>query len=385
MKLHAYDLVSQPREISNSPPTAEELETLRIDLDAFSEVGLDQIVGGRQAFVNISREAVLSGYCESLSKGRVVLAVLDDLVSDSTLKDELRGLSKKGYEIAVKGTTSESLNDNGRPIANIVRVNVRELGEDQLASEVDALSGLNVRLLADNVDTYEQFELCKKHKFDLFHGFFFCTPKDEGTAVPVNRTAALRILADLQNPDINLKQLEQTISTDVTLSYRLLLFANSAFTGLTRTVESINHAAKMVGIDRIRLWANLLTFSKMDDMPRELMITALVRAAMCERLASSADEFGRETYFTVGLLSVLDALMDRPMEAGLEELAVSDEIKSALTRHEGTRGEALQCVFAYERGDWDRVCYKDLKPTTIRTQYLDSLLWVRRITEGLNL
>ena len=195
----------------------------------------------------------------------------------------------------------------------------------------------------------------------------------------------MRVLANLQNPDVSSNELEATNSADVTLSYKLLRFANSAFMGLDRPMKSINHAVKMVGIERIRVWASLLMFCKMEDKPPELMTTAIVRAAMCERLASSADEGPRETFFTVGLLSVLDALMDCPMEEALGDIPVSSEIKSALIRSEGSLGDALQCVLAYERGEWDQVRYKDLPPMTIRSHYLDSLGWARRISEGLNM
>ncbi len=383
--LHAYEIVSQAREQNGSLPTAADLDRLRDDLGTFSEVGLNQIVGNHQAFVNVSRDAVVAGYCQSLSKDRVVLEVLDDIVSDPALEDELWELSSIGYKIAVGNATEESVNDTGRSVADIVRVDVRDLSDEQLAAQVDALSRVSVRLLAENVDTYERFELCKKHKFDMYQGYFFCSPQNAGTEIPVNRMAAVRVLGKLQNPDLSLNELEQTISTDLTLSYKLLRFANSAFIGLNRTVDSIKHAAKLVGMERIRLWASLLMFSKMEDKPRELMITAIVRGSMCERLAASANEGEKETFFTVGLLSVLDALMDRPMEEAIKDLPISNEIRSALTRREGSSGEALQCALAYERGEWDRVSYKDLRPMTIRSQYLDSLGWARRISEGLEI
>ncbi len=385
VSVHAYELISQPRERSNPLPTAIDLDTLRDDLGTFSEVGLDQIVGDHQAFVNVSREAVIAGYCLSLSKHRVVLEVLSEIISDPALTDGLSELSRMGYKIAVGNTTLQSLNGTSRSVVDIVRVNVRDLKDDELAEHVNALSGLSVRLLADNVDTYEQFEMCKKQNFEMYEGYFFCSPKNTGTDIPVNRLAAVRLLGKLQDPSLSLNELEQSISTDLTLSYKLLRFANSAFIGLNRTVDSISHAAKLIGMERIRLWASLLMFSKMEDKPRELMITAIVRAAMCERLASSANDRPKESFFTVGLLSVLDALMDRPMEEALTELPVSTEVGSALTHLEGSYGEALRCVLAYERGEWDRVCYKDLRPMTIRSHYLDSLGWARRISEGLEI
>ncbi len=383
--LHAYEVLSQTRESSGSVPTPTELDIIREDLGTFSDVGLNQIVGNQQAFVDVSRDAVVAGYCLSLSKHRVVLEVLDDIVSDPALQAELENLSRMGYKIAVRNTTPESLNGSSRSVADIVRVNVRDLKDDELAGQVDALSRLSVRLLADNIDSYEQFERCKAHNFEMYQGYFFCSPKKAVPEIPVNRLGAVRLLGKLQDPALHLNELEQTIGTDLALSYKLLRFVNSAFIGLNRTVESINHAASLIGMERIRLWASLLMFSKMEDKPRELMITAIVRAAVCERLASSANEGPKETFFTVGLLSVLDALMDRPMAEALNELPVSSETKAALIGQEGSRGEALQCVLAYERGEWDRVRYKELRPMTIRSHYLDSLGWARRISEGLSI
>ena len=157
-------------------------------------------------------------------------------------------------------------------------------------------------------------------------------------------------------------------------------------TGWTKPqVESISHAAKLVGIERIRLWASLLMFTKMEDKRRELMITAIVRGAMCERLGASAKKARKETFFTVGLLSVLDALLDCSMEEALEQLPLVEEIRNALLRGEGAAGEALACVLAYERSQWDAVKYKDLGSMTIRGHYLDSLGWARRISEGLKI
>ncbi len=158
-------------------------------------------------------------------------------------------------------------------------------------------------------------------------------------------------------------------------------------------MESISHAAKMVGMERIRLWASLLVFAKMEDKPRELMITAIVRGRMCEQLAVSAKgahfffwtSARKETFFTVGMLSVLEALLDCVMEEALEQLPLVDEIQDALLRGEGAAGEALACVLAYERSQWDAVKYKDLGSMTIRGHYLDSLVWARRMTEGLKI
>ena len=381
VNLLAYELQSQNRVANGNGPI--ESEAIKADLSTFSDVGLDHIAGDHLAFVNVSREAVLGGHCDALSKQRVVLEVLRDIVFDESLRDGLGSLAARGYKIAIPNPLVGDDAVNLASVADIVRVDVSETAEAELGEHLELLSKLSVTLLAENIDTYEKFDLCKRFNFDYFQGFFFCTPKAEHHDVPVNRLAAVRVLAELQDPEISINKLERTISNDLSLSYKLLRYANSAYIGLTRQVESIGHAAKMVGIERIRLWASLLAFAKMEDKPRELMITAIVRGAMCERLAASTKEARKEMFFTVGLLSVLDALLDCPMEEALGELPLADEIRKALLRSEGAAGDALGCVLAYERSQWHAVEYKDLGSMTIRGHYLDSLGWARRISEGL--
>ncbi len=343
VNLLAYELQSQNRVANGNGPI--DSETIKADLSTFSDVGLDHIAGDHLAFVNVSREAVLGGHCDALSKQRVVLEVLSDVVFDESLRDGLENLAAMGYKIAIPDPLVGAEAVNLTSVADIVRVDVSEMDEADLSEHLELLSKLSVTLLAEKIETYEKFDLCKKFNFDYFQGYFFCTPKAEQHDVPVNRLAAVRVLAELQDPDISINKLEQTISTDLSLSYKLLRYANSAYIGLNRDVESISHAAKMVGIARIRLWASLLAFAK--------------------------------------ILSVLEALLDCSMEKALEKLPLVREIRSALLRGEGPAGEALACTLAYERSQWDAVQYKDLGSMTIRGHYLDSLGWARRISEGL--
>ena len=381
VNLLAYELLSQVREsgVANEVDT----EQLRADLGTFSDVGLDHIAGDHLAFVGVSREAILGGFCDALPKQRVVLEVLGKVVFDDELHKGLADLAAKGYKIAIESPHAGGNATRLASIADIIRIDVSKLDDEALSQQVDALSKLSVKLLADKIETFERFDLCKKHDFDYFQGYFFCTPSRPSNDIPVNRLAAVRVLAELQEPEISIDRLEDTISHDLSLSYKLLRYANSAYIGLNRQVESISHAAKMIGIARIRLWASLLMFAKMEDKPRELMITAIVRAAMCERLAASAKAARKETFFTVGLLSVLDALLDRPMAEAVEQLPLSDEVRDALLERKGPLGDALNCVLAYERSEWDQARFEDLPGMTVRGHYLDSIGWARRISDGL--
>lgn len=328
--------------------------------------------------------AIRSGQCEFLPRERVVFEVLKDIVLDEALREGLVALVEKGYRIAMEDDPkNRPASDLG--LADVVRIDVSDLDRQGIRQRTERLSNLATKLLADKVDSYEQFELCCEAGFDYFQGHFFCTPSSLGHEIPVNRLATVRLLGRLRDPDTSPEELEETIRTDLALSYKLLRYTNSAYIGLQREVDSIGHAVRLVGSDRLRLWASLLMFSKMEDKPRELMVTAIVRAAMCERLAMSAREEERGRFFTVGLLSVLDALLDCPMEQALEQLPLAGEIRDGLLRWEGVAGVALRCVLLYEQGQWEQVGFLELTPATIRAQYLDSLGWTQRMLEGLRI
>ncbi len=372
LRLHAYQLAIEPRDDEKAAQAA---------LATFSPIGLDQIVGKQAAFVPVPGSALSGVLTEGWSVERVMIQVLGDVSVDPRVQQQLRALKAKGYTVAVDDTAR--IGAGVDDAATIVRVDAGRMDEESLVRALDRLARINVERMATHVDTYEQFERCRKHGFDFYQGYFFCSPQSDGREVPANRLAALRVLTKLRNPDVSLGEIVETIESDVALSYQVLRFANSAFVGLHREVESIGHAVKLVGMDRIRLWASLLMFSRMEDKPRELMITAIVRAAQCERLALAAEFSNPESFFTVGLFSVLDALMDRSIEEAIEQLRLNEVLQDALLEHRGPMGEALSSVLAYERNDWSEVRFAGLAPMTLRGQYIDSLGWARRISDGL--
>ena len=165
------------------------------------------------------------------------------------------------------------------------------------------------------------------------------------------------------------------IGQDVTLSYKLLQYINSAAFPTTRAIESIRHAIVYLGEDEVRRWASMLALANLDDKPGELLMTSLTRSKMCELLAENAGTGNRRSAFVVGLFSTLDAIMDSKLEEVLKTLPLTNEIVDALLAHSGPYGEALSCTLAYERADWDRVRYNGLPRETISELYIQSIEW----------
>jgi EAL and modified HD-GYP domain-containing signal transduction protein len=173
------------------------------------------------------------------------------------------------------------------------------------------------------------------------------------------------------------------MSRDVALSYKLLRLINSAFYALPRKVDSLRQALSLLGTRFLTTWVSLLILSGFDDKPLELMVTAMVRAKMCELLAQALGRSDTDTFFTVGLFSALDALMDSSMEDVLKSLPLSDDLAVALLRYEGLLGSVLACVLAYERGCWQTVACPGLNSAAITEAYLHAITWATKTSATL--
>ncbi len=383
LEVTAYELLFHDSTAAASSGSQDtDAATSQVILNTFTEIGLDKIVDGKMAFVNLTRSFVLGDYSLPLSQAGLGLEILGNISIDQPVIEALQRLSTQGYTIVLDDFIyHESL----RPlveIADIIKIDVQTLPDSELQRHVDILRKHKVKLLAEKVETHEQFAFCNHLGFDYFQGFFFCQPHIvKGQRIPPNRLVTLRLLSKLQDPVTSIRELETLISQDVSMSYKLLHSLNSAFYNLPRKIESIHQALVMLGNHWLKTWASLLLLSSIHDKPQELMQMAMVRAKMCELLATAKRLGAKETFFTAGLFSVLDALMDQPIEDVLNALPLSQEINDALLRHEGTLGTVLQCVLNYERGNWDTVQCLGLQQGEISQAYLEAIVWANQVSK----
>lgn len=239
-------------------------------------------------------------------------------------------------------------------------------------------------LCALNVNLVNQFSLCQLHDIDLLQGFFYTLPdtSNDKKVAPAAQTL-MELLVKLQDPEVEVDELADIINQDVALSYKLLRLINSAFFGLPREVGSTRQAVVMLGQNKIKTWASLLCLSGLDNKPNELRTTAMIRGRMCELLAKYYKGHS-DVFFAAGLFSTLDALMDKPLEALLQDLPLSEELHSALLLKEGVAGIALQQVLNYERGNWSAIDYSVVSADALLAAYLDALFWAKELNLQLN-
>ena len=376
MNVAAYELLYRDSRKNRALFADGEAATGQLLLNSFIEIGIERIAGSRPAFVNVSESFVLNGLCQALPKERVVLELLEDATPSAELAAELTKLASAGYRIALDDFVYDTQFDELVRIAEIVKVDVRQLTESQIEEHARILQGFGVELLAEKVETHNEFTYLKQLGFKYFQGYFASRPRIiEGIVVPADRLTTMRLVAKLHDPHVRIDELENLIKRDPGLCYKLLLYINSSSCGLRNQIASIRQAAALVGLRRLRVWVGLLAFGMLKDKTPELVVMANVRAKMCELLATQLGCEDPDQYFTLGLFSLLDAFADCPMQKVLELVPLADPITSALLKGSGPLFWALQCVIDYENADWDAVNACGIDPQLLRQAYLDAVQW----------
>ena len=386
MQVVAYELLCRSCDLNEYTADGGDMASSQVLLHTFTELSIHSVVGHHQAFINFTRTLLLTP--PPFDRRQLVVEVLEGQQIDAQMLHSLRSLREQGYTIALDDF---ELTDETRdliPYADIIKLDVLQLSPDQIREHIDYLKPFGLTLLAEKVETYEMLEYCKDAGFDLFQGYFLARPKViKGRKITENKQAVLQLLSVLHDPDVPLEQVEQLVARDPMLSYKLLRLVNSAAFALPRTIESLRQAFSLVGFNIIKFWVKLLAMANLGDKPMELSIAALTRARMCEIIAATMSGKKRQdTFFTVGLLSTLDAFMDAPLEILLSNISLSEQLNEALLQHLGDEGKVLDIVEHYERAEWDKIDWdylgsRNISPDTLSHIYLDALTWVTTTME----
>ena len=378
LKVVAYELLFRSGQTTNTADFLDGDEATRnVIVNSITEIGMDQLVGPHRAFINLTHNHVLQMAEQPMPelKDRLVLEVLEDINPDKEIIEAVTKLANDGFTIALDDFIySESLQPLVE-ISDIIKIDLLALTVEELKVHVKQLSNGKRKLLAEKVETKEEFERCKELGFDYYQGYFFSKPQIiKGKSLPANKVAILSLLAKLQDNESSNEELAEIISQDLTMSVRVLRYINSAQFGFSREVDSIQQAIMMLGRTTIRNLATLLSMSQIKDKPHELLIISMIRSKMAENIAKQV-KMDKEICFTIGLFSIIDTLMDQEMEVLIEGLPLTENIRAALIRHEGELGKILNCVLAYENGDWENATYGNLSTNDIRESYLNALNW----------
>ncbi|MGA1847659.1 EAL and HDOD domain-containing protein [Deferribacter abyssi] len=324
------------------------VETLVNALDHF---GVDVLIGNGYGFINVNKKVLMSPIIELLPPKRFIFEILEDVVVDKELLERLEDLRLNGYLFALDDFTFEQFNINVlkdvEPFIDIIKVDLLNIGEEEIIRNTRYLKKTNCFLLAEKVENKEQYELCKFLDYDYFQGFYFEKPETlEAKKIDPQKMGILRLI-NLINKDSSIKKIVETFNLYPDLSFSLLKFINSAAFYLRNQVRSIQHAISLIGMKKLLNWLIMLSYVSKNDVGLDspLFQMVAVKAKTMEILCS--DYLKRsdcDSAFLVGLLSNIDVLFSMPKEELLNNISVSDEIKLSVLNYEGFLGELLRIV-----------------------------------------
>jgi EAL and modified HD-GYP domain-containing signal transduction protein len=383
LKLFAYELLarSDMQNVSNSTGDAA---TSQVIINALMEIGLENIVGKHPAFFKLTRNFLLEQELGIFSTESTIFAIPNDIEVDDSLLAAVQGLKAKNYQIALDNFVYREELLPLIKLADIVKVDTLNLDENGIRKHVEMLKKIGTKVLAQKVETPEQFNLYQDLGVDYFQGFFFAKPTVvTAKRVPANKMTVLQLLAKVNDPDVNMDELSELIQQDVSLSVKVLKYINSPMSGLTREIESIKQALVLLGVEMIKYWVSIMAMADLDmeGRPDELITTLLTRAKTCELLADASGEPDKSPFFTVGLFSALDVIMEVSMEEVLKQLPLAPDIKDALLDLKGDMGQALRCAMAMESGMLEEAHYKELSPDVLSNINIEAMHWADELRE----
>jgi EAL and modified HD-GYP domain-containing signal transduction protein len=353
--------------------------TLRVIANAALEIGLDRLANGLPVHINFPRELLVGDPMLPLQPEAVVIEVLEDVPADADVLAGIRALRKRGHRIALDDYTARESDRALLDVADIVKIALSRENPDELERTVRELKARGLKLIAEEVETVEQFDRCLELGFDGFQGYFLQHPQTfQAQRLPSNKIGTLRLLTELTREDVSIGDIEKILSQDMSMSYRVLRCINSSFYNLPRKVDSIRQAIVILGLDPLRQLCSLVALQGFDDRPPSLLITAMARARMCKQLGRLAGANDTGPYFITGLFSMLNVLTGMPIDKLVEELPLAKPVELALVKENGELGAALHCVRAYERGHWQEVSFHGLPHPVIRAAYVDAVFWAEQ-------
>lgn len=353
-------------------------------LDTTMQMGLQTLCDGRRAFINCTREVLLKDYITLLPSPHTVVEVLENVPPDDLVKAALQRLKQAGYMIALDDFTTDDPRESLADFADIIKVDVRTTTPEERSSLIGRYGPWRCRMLAEKVETREEFIASKAAGFVYFQGYFFRKPELLQTReVPANRLNYVRLLQAVSRPDLELRELENLIKQEASICYRLLRYLNSAAFGVQNEVRSIRHALAMLGEREVRRWIRLVTtLTAGDGKSSELVTSAMVRAHFCE-LMSQRVPCGDSDLFLMGLLSMIDVILEMPMTRILETISVDADTKAVLLGGPSRLRPLYELMLARESGNWEGTTQNakklGLTESEVAQAYWHAMQWVRQL------
>ncbi len=389
LKVQGYELLARSCLDGVGAPAKDLMASLQVITTSFLSMGMENVLGGKAAFINFPQELLDDERALVLPPKTTVIEILETVKPEPAVIAACRALRKRGYTLAL----DDFVPDNGwsrfTDLVSIIKVDFRSTSRGEQRKLVKRYAPRGIRMLAEKVETQAEFREACQMGYEYFQGYFFARPVVlSRQEIPVCKMNHLRILEQIHRPELDYPAIEKLIRREASLASKLLRFINSALFAWGQPVQSILQALTQMGDQEIRTWVSLAALPSLTvDKPDELMRTALVRARFCEMLAPGAGLGDRKPdLFLIGLFSLLDAMLGRPLREVLAEIKLNGEIAGVLL-NTAASGNRLASVYAlilqYEAGEWEPLAASadslNIPRDSIPGLYLDSVAWSEQI------
>ena len=357
--------------------------TQSVMVNAMLDFGMNKLVSDKRAFINFTEQNLLNRAPKLLPSENVVVEILETVQPTPEILQVVQELKAAGYKIALDDFVLMPGYEPLIDMADIIKVDFRITTDPEERKNLREILPKHVRLLAEKIETEEEFQQALDFGYVLFQGYFFCKPAVlRRKRLTSNALSKMRLLREINRQNVDFSAITGVISSDTNLVHKLLTYINSAGVGLTNHVSNLKQATVLLGASGVRRWVTLVslqTFS--EDKPPELFTLSLLRAKFCELIAGELKRPGLtpDTGFLLGMFSLIDVLLSLPMDDVLKEVSLSDELSDALRGKDNDLRRLLDLVVAYEKGDWEKVItcctHENLDPDYLKPTYDNVLEW----------
>lgn len=390
-EVFAYELLYRENSESNKANVVDDnMATTKVLENSYFSIGFDELVNNKRAFINFNSELIKRGVPELFDQKILVVEMLEDIVPDEDLIKKCLKLKKEGYLLAlddfVCGYKYKSLIN----LADIIKVDFMLNSPPKRALIAKKYKAQGKLLLAEKVETHEEFENALKWGYDYYQGYFFSKPKImKGKKIEGIGINYIRIMAEINKPNPNYDRIAEIYESDIALSYKLLKMVNR-FVVMGSEIKSIKHGLVMLGLREIERWTNLLLIQGLNkEKPNELFKIAIFRSKLAEIIAKNTKYKDRKTEISMmGMFSLIDTLLDRPMESILSDLPLAKDIKAAMLGEENEMQSLYKLIINYEKGSWNEVSIMadkiGININNLPNYYMDAIEWSNKITSFLD-
>lgn len=384
----AYEILYRSGSINTFDGIDGDQASISVMFNTFQIFGIENVTNGKPVFINFTENLINAEMATLFPKELLVVEILENVAPKEEVIENCKNLKELGYRIALDDFVYSEEYDGLIDLADIIKIDFLESSKEEIENISKILKGRDIILLAEKVETREEFEYAKKLGFTLFQGYFFSKPEImKSKKLQSIKSTALQLVTEVNEKEIDFKKLDTIIARDLSITYNLLKIVNSSAFGFRYRIESIKHALVALGEKEIKRWIYLVILSDMgQDKPDELTRLSLIRARFAEIVAIKT-RFNKqsEEMFLLGLFSLLDVILNIPIEEVLENIKASDIIRQSLINGTGEVGTIYKMIIAYEKGNWEEVIQftEELKIDykIVTASYMEALIWYRKIVE----